>query len=179
MSDATAEPADVEPLLTALASNRVTFASLLRGLDADEYRWHLHEQHWSLLEIICHLCDEERDDFRARLNSILTDPTQPLPRSDPQAWVSERRYSEQDFEERIDTFVAERNRSLAWLRSLRAPRWENTFQHPTAGPLSAYRMLVNWVAHDYLHIRQIAKVQFHYLHWRTGESLDYAGTWQP
>lgn len=45
------------------------------------------------------------------------------------------------------------------------------------GPLSALFFLTNWVAHDYLHLRQVTKVKFYYLDALTDATLQYAGEW--
>jgi hypothetical protein len=45
------------------------------------------------------------------------------------------------------------------------------------GRLSAGTFLSNWLAHDYLHIRQIIRLKYQYLQRQTRESLDYAGAW--
>ena len=38
-------------------------------------------------------------------------------------------------------------------------------------------MLTNWLAHDYLHIRQIIKLKFDFLKDQSDEHLSYAGEW--
>jgi hypothetical protein len=43
--------------------------------------------------------------------------------------------------------------------------------------MSAEMFLANWLAHDFLHVRQIIATRFHYLSHTTGESLGYAGNW--
>jgi hypothetical protein len=43
--------------------------------------------------------------------------------------------------------------------------------------MSAGMLLANWLAHDYLHFRQITKLKYDYIKYRTGEDLAYAGTW--
>jgi uncharacterized protein YutE (UPF0331/DUF86 family) len=43
--------------------------------------------------------------------------------------------------------------------------------------LSAKMIFKNWLAHDYLHIRQIIRLKFEYLKGFTGENLSYAGDW--
>lgn len=45
------------------------------------------------------------------------------------------------------------------------------------GPISAELIMVNWVAHDLLHIRQINRLQYGYLAAHSSEPLDYAGAW--
>jgi hypothetical protein len=37
--------------------------------------------------------------------------------------------------------------------------------------------LHNWLAHDYLHIRQIIRIKYDYLKKTSGEILLYAGEW--
>ena len=164
-------------VVSQLQTNRSTFDSFLRDAPEAVQRWRPHPEHWCLLEIVCHLCDEERDDFRARVRSVLEDPERPLPPIDPQGWVDERRYLEQDFAAKLDAFLEERKASVRWLNGLADPAWENSYQHPKLGPLTARMFLASWLAHDYLHIRQIAKVKFLFLQANAGVSVDYAGKW--
>ena len=130
-----------------------------------------------MLEIICHLHDEEREDFRARLRSTLDTPELPWPKIDPSAWVTERKYMEQDFSLALERFLAERERSVAWLRGLKEPHWTNAYSHPTIGPVSCDLLLANWVAHDLHHIRQSNNLRYAFLHGHVAVPLDYAGKW--
>jgi len=168
---------EISAIVSHLESNRATFDALLRNTPASLQLWRPHAEHWCLLEIICHLYDEEREDFRARLRSVLEDPSGALPPVDPQNWVKSRNYLEQDFVAKLDAFQSERQASVRWLKSLEAPAWENAYSHPKFGPLSARMFLTNWLAHDYLHIRQITRLKYQYLQATSGVPLDYAGTW--
>src|SRR6185503_20762805 len=89
---------------------------------------------WSILEVVCHLADEEVDDFRARLGSVLDDPSIALAPIDPEGWARERRYNEKDLGEAVERFVRERRASVEWLRSLRNPDWTRAYVHPRFGP---------------------------------------------
>jgi hypothetical protein len=160
-----------------LARNREVFRSLLAGLPEGLYTWRPAPGKWNLLEIVCHLHDEERDDFRARTRSVLEDPDRPLEPIDPVGWVEARGYAQQDFEAMLNNWMDERSASLDWLRSLASPDWTGACLHPKLGRLSAGTFLSNWLAHDYLHIRQIIRLKYQYLQRQTGESLDYAGAW--
>ena len=139
--------------------------------------WRNQPDKWNLLEIICHLYDEEREDFRQRLKCVLEDPEKPLPSIDPQGWVASRNYASRDFKEMSHKFLEERRQSVQYLKSLKNPAWENAFIHPKFGPLTAKLFLSNWLAHDYLHFRQIIKLKFDYLAFQSHETLDYAGKW--
>jgi len=168
---------DQSVIIAELARNRDVFHSLLAGASATEYTWKPAPDKWCLLEIICHLYDEEREDFRARTKSVLEDPERPLEPIDPVGWVETREYMAQDFGLVLDKWVDERSESIHWLRSLASPDWNKACEHPKLGKLSAGTFLSNWLAHDYLHIRQIVRLKYQYLQHLTGESLDYAGTW--
>jgi hypothetical protein len=160
-----------------LSRNRSVFSGLLNGLSKEEYLWKPAPDKWCLLEIVCHLYDEEREDFRARVKHVLETPESPMPPIDPAGWVAERKYMEKDYNGMLKMFLEERERSVSWLRSLVAPPWENAYQHPKVGPVTAELIFVNWHAHDLLHMRQIIGVKHKYLAQQTKESLEYAGNW--
>ncbi len=109
---------------------------------------------------------------------MLRDPKADWPPIDPQGWVTQREYAKQDLGGTLKAFLKEREDSLAWLNGLKSPAWDNTKTHPVAGALSAGDMLASWVAHDLLHIRQLAKLHHDYVR-RLAEpySVAYAGDW--
>ena len=142
-------------IIGKLEANSETFKTLFSFLGKEEYLWKPNPGKWCLLEVACHLYDEEREDFRARLNHTLESPNEKLPSIDPAGWVESRKYREQNFEIKVNNFLEERKNSVKWLNSLKKPKWENVYHHPKFGEFSAEMFLVNWLAHDYLHIRQI------------------------
>ncbi len=158
--------------------NKEVFASLFKIADPQLHVWKRNESSWSLLEIICHLYDEEREDFRRRLQFVLNEEEGDPPRINPSAWVTERHYMDQDFKLKLDSFINERADSIRYLETLDNPNLNKAYQHPRLGPLSGYHFLANWLAHDYLHIRQITKVKYDYLGRNSGQKLDYAGEWK-
>ena len=166
-----------ETIIHQLHHNGTLFKAMLSGLENDIITWRPNPEHWCILEIICHLRDEEVEDFRTRVKSVLTDPSVPLPKITPTKWVIERKYIEQNYNDVLNAFLRERSASVAWLKSLPAPKWENAYNHPKFGPLSAELFLNNWLAHDYLHIRQITRVKYQYLARFGNTPLQYAGKW--
>lgn len=152
---------------------------LLGDLPLDEARWRPPEGTWSILEVVTHLAEEEVHDFRDRLERILRDPTEPWPPNDPEAWAIERRYNEGDPSDVVARFIAERGKSVEWLRRLDRPDWSQAHHHPKFGPIRAGDLLVSWCAHDALHLRQIAKRMFQMAQREGGEfTTDYAGEWK-
>jgi hypothetical protein len=159
------------------------FASVLpaavAGTSAEDARWTPPDGAWSILEIVCHLHDEEIRDFRTRLRLTLEEPTQDWPPIDPEAWARDEKYNERDLAEMAQRWLAERRASISWLRSLRNLDWSKSRTHPAAGTIHAGDLLTSWAAHDALHLRQIAKRMFQ-LAERDGAEFNsrYAGEWR-
>ncbi|MEM7104233.1 MAG: DinB family protein [Bacteroidota bacterium] len=168
---------NVPYIIEGLEKTRSIYQTLLTGLDEATRTWKPEPDLWCLLEIVCHLYDEEREDFRARVKHMLTSPAVHAPSIDPVGWVTERKYMEQDYNEMLKAFLDERDQSVIWLKSLENANWAGAYNHPRFGPLTAKMFLTNWLAHDYLHIRQIMSRKYHYLHQKTGIDLEYAGGW--
>src|SRR5690554_242708 len=101
-----------------LSRNRDVFKDLLHDLTEEIYLWKLNPEKWCLLEIVCHLYDEEREDFRARTKHVLETPTEPLPPIDPQGWVEARSYIQQNYRDKLNNFLTEREQSVKWLQTL-------------------------------------------------------------
>ncbi|MBN8568262.1 MAG: DinB family protein [Ignavibacteria bacterium] len=168
---------NVNHIIAELEKNKSVFKNLLENLPDEFYQWRESENKWNLLEVVCHLYDEERDDFRARVKSVLANPLEDLLPIDPTGWVTSRNYAGQNYVTKLNDFLIERDYSIAWLKHLKSPEWGNSYSHPKLGPLTAKMFLVNWLAHDYLHIRQIIRIKYEYLKKTSGEILLYAGDW--
>lgn len=166
-----------EEIIKELKSNRMVFKNLLLKVPKEMINWRNHPLRWSLLEIVCHIHDEEKEDFRARVRSVLNDPNQALTSIDPQGWVQKREYAKQDYDLMLFKFLMQRKVSIEWLESLENPKWGNTFTHPSLGNMSARLFLANWLAHDHLHFRQITKLKFDFLKENSDQDLSYAGSW--
>ncbi|MDU8885424.1 DinB family protein [Yeosuana sp. MJ-SS3] len=164
-------------VLQQLKQNKEVFLGLLKHVDKDMYLWKQVPEKWCLLEIVCHLYDEEREDFRFRTQWVLEKPNTIPPAINPVGWVTERHYIEQDYNTMLQKFIDERENSIQWIESLKNPAWENAYNHPKVGILTAKHFYDNWLAHDYLHFRQITKLKFDYLNHLSGEDLNYAGIW--
>ncbi len=171
------QPFDATKIITELKENAVVFEKLLGGITEEIYLWKPHSNKWCILEIVCHLYDEEIYDFRARTRHVLTQPSKDLQAIDPVGWVKSKKYIEQNYNQRLDAFLNERQQSIKWLQGLSNPQWKNTCEHPEFGKMTAKMFLSNWLAHDYLHLRQVMKLKYDYLKQLTNENLMYAGSW--
>ena len=160
-----------------LSNSGEIIRALLTGITQEDAQFKPTPETWSILEVICHLHDEEREDFRARLDSILNHPEQEFAVINPQGWITERKYNEQNFEQTKKKFFAERAKSLEWLNGLTNLDWEimHTDQY---GSVTAGEMLSAWVAHDNLHIRQLVELRRARIEKITQPYLiEYAGEW--
>lgn len=166
-----------EKIILELDRNKNIFKELLTKIREEQHLWKPKPEKWCLLEIVCHLYDEEREDFRTRVKHVLETPDLPLPPIDPPGWVQERKYIQQNYTDTLSKFLQEREQSVKWLQTLTNPQWDNFYVHPKFGQMTAKMFLCNWLAHDYLHIRQILKLKFDYLKYLTDEKLTYAGVW--
>ena len=158
-----------------LGRNKEVFMNLLSNLEIKELSWRPFIGKWNLLEIMCHLRDEECEDFRSRTRGTLEEPTEAFKPIDPEGWVNERKYAEEDYVKVLGELLNERQLSIDWLRTLKGPNWDNVYHHEQLGDLSAQLFLENWVAHDMLHIRQIINTRLAYLKHIAKEPLGYAG----
>lgn len=152
--------------------------AMVEGIGDEQMRWKPDVKTWSLLEVVGHLLEEERRDFRVRLELLLHDPAAEWQPIDPQGWVTEHRYNEQDPATTLQAFLDERRASLAWLRSLAAPDWESAAPAPWGGQIRAGDMLAAWAAHDTLHMRQLVELQRAWIvELSTPYETGYAGEW--
>jgi hypothetical protein len=151
--------------------------ALLAGVEPEQARLKPSAESWSILEVVCHLYDEEREDFREHLDFILHRQHEEWHVIDTEGWVTARNYNEQSFAEMQEKFFAEREKSIAWLKGLQDPDWGKSYTTPYR-TISAGEMLACWAAHDSLHIRQLVELRRHRLENITKPyNLEYAGDW--
>jgi hypothetical protein len=168
---------DLKFLTTQMTIHAGAIHSLTLGISEQQARWKPDLEAWSILEVINHLFDEEREDFRVRVELILHHPGRPWPPINPQGWVAERGYNQRDLTQSVDDFLKERQKSLAWLKGLENPDWQASVT-VSFGNYSAGDILAAWAAHDLLHLRQLVE-----LHWalmlQAAEpfKVEYAGEW--
>jgi hypothetical protein len=172
-----------EALISRLQSMPLVLSAITSKLAHSDAAWKPAPEHWSILEICCHLLDEERDDFPARLKLTLANPDATWPPLNLDQAAEKRQYLTWNLSNTVSSFTLERESNVSWLRSLLSPLartdWERAHHHNVHGRFSARDLLTAWTAHDALHLRQIAK-RFHQLAARDGGDaarIEYAGDW--
>lgn len=147
------------------------------SVDETQARWKPEPESWSILEVLNHLLDEEKFDFRLHLKHILNTPTAPWPEIDPQKWVLERAYNQRQLDQTLSSFKSEREKSIEWLNTLGDSNWEAAVSFEW-GTLTAGDMLASWLTHDLLHLRQLVDLRYQ-LTALESQPFDaaYAGQW--
>ena len=158
-------------IIRQLSANAKVIHSLALAFPEAHTRWTPNPQTWAMKDVMEHVYNEERGDFRKRLKVMWG-----------QASTEEYRKTE-SCRQALEGFLEEREVSLAWLRSLDAPDWDASLlmhfgPEQTPFTLSAGEALVSWVDHDFLHMRQMVEL----LHaWNEQQaspySVRYAGEW--
>ena len=128
---------------------------MLAGLDDETARRRPAPEEWAPVEIVCHLRDEESEDFGARLRAVVAGGP-PFTKIDPPRWAIERRYREERIGEAMAEVTARRRESLAWLATVDAAALRRSLPLGRMGPVSGLEFLAAWVAHDGLHVQQLA-----------------------
>jgi hypothetical protein len=168
---------DITDISVPLETHKLVFENLLINIEKDNYLWRPQPEKWCFLEIVCHLLDEECDDFRVRTKQVLENPALEMPSISPETWVLEQDYLARNYTKAVADFLVERTKYIRWLQENIKGNWENTYQHPKLGAMSAKLFLTNWLAHDYLHIHQITHYNYLLLKEKTAIDLHYAGHW--
>ncbi len=169
---------DLDRQIVSLERFSKILPATVRGISQQTATWKPAPDRWSILEVVCHLADEEVEDFRQRVRLTIESPGTAWPPIDPPQAAIDRKYNEQNLDEVLDRFLTERAASLTWLRSLDDVDWDQFYDHPQWGPMAAGRVMAAWVAHDWLHLRQISK-RFFEMAEQDGKPYDvrYAGEW--
>jgi hypothetical protein len=129
--------------------------ALLGGLDGATWRERPAPAEWSPLEIVCHLRDEEAEDFGARLRVVVEGGDRFAP-IDPPRWVQTRAYRDAEPAAALAALGERRAANLAFLAGLAPDRLRRAVAHPQVGALSGLDLLAAWVTHDRLHLAQLA-----------------------
>ena len=170
---------DASSLLTAARRDLARLPATLDVLlsDVDDAVWHARPapSEWSPVEIICHLRDEESEDFGARVRVVADGGASFVP-IDPERWAVERDYLKDEPRAALSALKQRRRDNLAYLVLVDPARLTHVVDQPRLGKMSGLDLMAAWVTHDRLHLAQLvatlAKIGAD--RW-TGLRTEYAG----
>ncbi len=169
---------NTEEILRQLMVNSDVIRALVGSVSDEQAQWKPDSETWCLQEAMQHLYNEERLDFRMHLKELLNDPLLPWGSGEYEDYITV-----ESCRQALDGFLQERRASLAWLKGLQSPDWNEKYDIsfgpvPEIVRLGPGDVLVSWVAHDFLHIRQVNALLYA---WHQKQvlpfSVEYAGTW--
>jgi hypothetical protein len=137
-----------------LARLPAVLSALLSDVDDETARRRPVGEEWSPVEIVCHLRDEETDDFQARLRAVLEGRHELAP-IDPESWAIERGYRDERIALALDELASRRRATLEFLDRIDPDRLLASIPHRSVGRLSGADLLAAWVCHDRVHLHQI------------------------
>jgi hypothetical protein len=170
---------DPAVLLAAVRRDLARLPMILDGLlsDLGDATWRARPatNEWSPLEIVCHLRDEEQEDFGARVRVVVEGGTSFVP-IDPERWARERNYREDDPQTALTAVKQGRRDNLAFLSLMDPARLTHVIDQPRLGKMSGLDLIAAWVTHDRLHIAQLGSTlaRIGADHWK-GLRTEYAG----
>ena len=166
-----------QELYNELTQSTEIIRAMLNGVSQQDAQIKKSPKVWSILEVTCHLYDEEREDFREHLDFILHRQHEEWHPTATQAWVSQRKYNQQNFNKMKAKFFSEREKSFVWLKTIKNAdsnvKYRTKWRLMTAGD-----MFASWVAHDNLHIRQLTELRRRLIEIKSKPyKIGYAGDW--
>ncbi len=143
-------------LLDTLAATPERLQAALKGIPRKLLLWRPAPGKWSILEIVCHLRDMEREAYLARYQRILAEEDPRLPDVDGDVIALMRDYRSQRVAAVLKDWRAARKESLRLLKGVKGDAWQRVGTHETAGRLSMEDFLRRHaVGNDEAHLGQI------------------------
>ncbi len=147
-------------LIETLQATPARLKAALKGVPKKRLLWRPAPGKWSMLEIVCHLRDMEREAYLGRYRRILAEDEPRLPDLDGDVIAIERDYRAQSFSGVLRDWLAARRESLKLLKGVKGAAWQRAGVHETAGRLSMEDFLRRHaVGNDEAHLGQIEAIQ--------------------
>lgn len=145
-------------IVATVKSLPAIFSEILSDLPADAWTKSSHPDEWSLVEIISHLRDVEREVNLPRIQTFLQEENPFITADDTDVWAAERGYAEQDGEAALRAFVTARMETLDALNNLTDEDWQRSGRHAIFGPITLREQMAFMAEHDRVHLRQVYKL---------------------
>ena len=156
-----ADPASLEPsfktmdaILAIMSSTPGVMQSLTSGLEMDSLLREPTPDDWTVIEILCHLRDMEREVHQMQIKTLLEEGRPFIPRPNAAVWARQRNYRNEDSSTALLEFTASRIMNLSQLKGLSDQTWSRSARHAIFGPTN-FREVIGFMAeHDRMHIHQ-------------------------
>jgi FMN phosphatase YigB (HAD superfamily) len=146
---------DPEVLLAILRSTPAVIDTWLKQQPENFIHNKPSKQEWSILEVIWHMADMEREVYQPQWEQLLSDPTTGITPVNTSTWAESRKYQDREPEEALFIFLESRCASLALIKTL----WEKglfeiSVQHSIFSEATVSELVSFSAKHDRLHLHQ-------------------------
>jgi len=145
-------------IAATLKSTPAVLKEVLSALNEEEWKRSPFIEEWSIVEIISHIRDVEREVNLPRIQTFLSDENPFIAAGDTDAWAVERSYAQQDGNATLREYLTARMETLSALRALKEEDWLRPGRHAIFGPITLEEQLGFMAEHDRVHIRQIFEI---------------------
>lgn len=146
--------------LDVLATTPGRLRAAVKGVPKKLLTWSPAPGKWSILEIVGHLRDMEREAYLERYRRILEEDRPSLPDVDGDQLALERDYRSLRLAEVVRDWAAARKQCLQLLKRVKREQWGRVGVHETAGPLTVEQFLERQaVGNDEAHLGQIEAIK--------------------
>jgi len=143
-------------LLDTLAATPARLKAALARVPKKLLMWRPAPGKWSMLEIVCHLRDMEREAYLTRYRRILDEEEPRLPDVDGDVLALMRDYRSQRLSAVLKDWRDARKETLRVLKGVKGTAWQRAGTHETAGRLTMEDFLRRHaVGNDEAHLGQI------------------------
>ena len=146
----------LDDILEALQATPVVLARLVQGLPEETLRAGHGPQRWSIKEVVAHLRDADEVSLE-RFERMAREERPFLPAYDQEAYARERDYQNSDTARALAEFTAIRGRMVALFRGFSPADLDRPGTHEETGPITIGTLADHVVAHDLVHLGQIAR----------------------
>lgn len=150
-----------EQLLGQLEASPDRAERLIAGVPDERVRRAPGPGRWSVLEVLCHVRDSDREVLVPRLARFAAEPEPFFENIDMTGWDRERAYAAQSPAESLAQWRAARRGAIATLATFGRAEWNRLGFHSLRGPYPLSEMVRGWVEHDLSHLHQIADALRH------------------
>ena len=146
--------------LDTLAATPAALKEALRGVPRKLLLFTPAPGKWSILEILCHLRDMEREAYLERYTRILAEPEPTLPDVNGDALAIERDYRGQKGADVLRDWTRLRRESLRLLRKAKPEQWRRAGVHETMGRVTVDELVARHAdGNDTPHLAQIEAIK--------------------
>jgi hypothetical protein len=146
--------------LETLTATQAALKNALRGVPRKLLLFTPAPGKWSILEILCHMRDMEREAYLERYTRILAEPEPRLPDLNGDAFAIERDYRGQKAADILRDWARLRRESLRLLRKAKPEQWRRAGIHEKAGRLTIDDLVARHATgNDLAHLAQIDAIK--------------------